>query len=110
MIMDGLDTLSQVALADPLNISFDTYNPPPLFSLPSGAAVTTSAEHDRTLSETADDNLNTPVTACSEANFTFLGADIGHEPLPITGKLSTAMLFSYNRQNNSFDNPRRYTT
>lgn len=84
MIMDGLDTLSQVALANQLNISFDTYNPPlaQLSASMAGAA--------RTPSEMADDNLNTPVTTCSDVNFSFLNSDIdvSQEALPITGEYS----------------------
>ena len=81
--MDGLDTLMQVALADQLNLSFDTYNPP----------VPGTPGHLRHLSE-VDDVLNTPVTTSSDVNFNFSGADIeiSQEPLPITGKLK---LFAY---------------
>lgn len=77
MIMDGLDTLMQVALADQLNLSFDTYSPP----VPGTPGL-------RHLSE-VDDVLNTPVTtSSSDVNFNFSNTDIeiSQEPLPITGK------------------------
>ena len=75
MIMDGLDTLMQVAIADQLNLSFDTYSPP--------VVGTPGLRH---LSE-VDDVLNTPVTT-SSANFNFSSTDIeiSQEPLPITGE------------------------
>lgn len=77
MIMDGLDTLMQVALSDQLNLSFDTYSSP-LPGTPGG----------RHFSET-DDVLNTPVTNSADVNFNFSSADIeiSQEALPITGKL-----------------------
>ena len=85
MIMDGLDTLSQVALADQLNLSFDTYHIP---------VSTTAASVIRSMEE---DNLNTPVTTSSDVNFSFAPPDLelSQEALPITGKdlyLSFALL------------------
>ena len=84
MIMDGLDTLSQVALANQLSIGFDTYSPlPQLAACMAGTA--------RTPDMTADDNLNTPVTASSDVNFSFLNSDIdvSQEALPISGEYMT---------------------
>ena len=77
MIMDGLDTLMQVALADQFNLSFDTFSGP---AVPGTPGL-------RHLSE-ADDVLNTPVTTCSDVNFNFSNTDIeiSQEALPITGK------------------------
>ncbi|XP_050396309.1 early growth response protein 1-B isoform X1 [Patella vulgata] len=66
MIMDGLDTLSQVALADIHSFSYDT---------PATGAVI------RPTQEFVDDSLNTPVTTCSETSF--FGPD-SLEPPPIT--------------------------
>jgi len=76
MIMDGIDTLCQVALADQLNLSFDTYNPP-LQTANTGGRSGLDAE----------DNLNTPVTTSSDMP-TFFSADTDYEPLPITGRLN----------------------
>ncbi|OWF52763.1 early growth response protein 1-B-like [Mizuhopecten yessoensis] len=68
MIMDGLDTLSQVALADQMslaNLCFDT----------------SAFGGSRLPSESFDDCLNTPVTSSSDV--TFFGCDpLG--PVPIT--------------------------
>lgn len=66
MIMDGLDTLSQVALADVSSFCFDT---------------TALASAGRHASESFEDSLNTPVTTCSETSF--FGPDT-LEPPPIT--------------------------
>ena len=78
MIMDGLDTLSQVALADQLNLSFDSYHAP---------SSTTAASVLRSMDE---DNLNTPVTTSSDVNFSFAPPDLelSQEALPITGEFS----------------------
>ena len=65
MIMDGLDTLSQVALAD---ICFDSYHD-------SGFGL------GRLPSESIEDSLNTPVTSSSDVTFF---VDTLVEPLPIT--------------------------
>lgn len=79
MIMDGLDTLSQVALAsDQMNLSFDTYHPP-------SQALSTTGSMGRQLFESVEDTLNTPVTTNSET--TFFGADtFGPLPITATGK------------------------
>ncbi|XP_046548357.1 early growth response protein 1-B-like [Haliotis rubra] len=74
MIMDSLDTLTRVALADMCGdlvtgLSYDS---------PSEATVIMG----RTASESVDDSLNTPVTTCSETTFQF-GTDT-LEPPPIT--------------------------
>ena len=84
MIMDGLDTLSQVALADQLNLSFDTIGHPP---------VTTASGSGNLLSRAllgleeenlnTPNNLNTPGTS-SDVNFNF-SSDFD-AALPITGK------------------------
>lgn len=73
MIMEGLDTLSQVALAD---LSFDTYNPPQVAGL--------GGRHD----SVADDNLNTPINKNAGVDFNFGPSqiDISQEALPITGE------------------------
>lgn len=99
--MDGLDTLSQVALADQLNLSFALYNPPatttssagPVTSSPS-ASVAAAAEpipSARGLLEDVD-NLNTPVTNSSDVNFNFVNSEfeLSQEalPIPITGESS----------------------
>lgn len=71
--MDGLDTLSQVAL-DPVNIAnlcFDT----------------TTLGGGRLPSESFDDCLNTPVT--SNSDVTFFGCDpLGPVPITATGMYS----------------------
>ena len=86
--MDGLDTLSQVALADQLNLSFDTIGG-------GGTPVTTSSAtgfpFSRALLEGLEDNLNTPNNlntpgTSSDVNFNF-SSDFD-AALPITGKLS----------------------
>ena len=81
MIMDGLDTLSQVALADQLNLSFDTYHIP---------VSTTAASVIRSMEE---DNLNTPVTTSSDVNFSFAPPDLelSQEALPITATIEAAV-------------------
>ncbi|KAK7110659.1 early growth response protein 1-like [Littorina saxatilis] len=66
MIMDGLDTLSQVALADVSSFCFDT------------SPFTSAGRH---VSESFEDSLNTPVTTCSETSF--FGPD-SLDPPPIT--------------------------
>ncbi len=83
MIMDGLDTLSRVALADQLNIgqlSFDI--------TPTGSQPVPAQEGPRVPTDHGLDNLNTPVTTSSDVNFNFVNSDIEitHEPLPITGR------------------------
>lgn len=62
--MDGLDTLSQVALADQMNFSFDYF----------GAI-------GRLPSESFEDALNTPVSSSSDVTFGFIES---LEPVPIT--------------------------
>nr|ANS60446.1 early growth response [Platynereis dumerilii] len=81
MIMDGLDTLSQVALADQLNLSFDSYHVP---------STTTAASVLRSMDE---DNLNTPVTTSSDVNFSFAPPDLelSQEALPITATIEAAV-------------------
>ena len=75
--MDGIDTLCQVALADQLNLSFDTYNPNVLQTANTGH---TGLD--------ADDSLNTPVTTSSDMpTFFSSDTDFVSEPLPITGRL-----------------------
>ena len=76
MIMDGLDTLSQVALADVSSFCFDT------------SAMTSAGRH---ASESLEDSLNTPVTTCSETSF--FGPDT-MEPPPITATGRCLMLFT----------------
>ncbi|XP_041371341.1 early growth response protein 1-A-like [Gigantopelta aegis] len=71
MIMDGLDALSRVALADIHSLCYDTP------SLSEAGSFLGS----RTVSESLDDSLNTPVTTCSDE--TFFGPD-SLEPPPIT--------------------------
>ncbi|KAL5022489.1 hypothetical protein ScPMuIL_001644 [Solemya velum] len=68
MIMDGLDTLSQVALADQVNLCFDSYHDSQLSGF------------GRFQSESMEDCLNTPVTTCSETSF----FTDNMEPPPIT--------------------------
>lgn len=69
MIMEGLDTLTQVALAEQL--SFDNYH-----QIPSNLN-----NIGRIPNETTDESLNTPVTTSSET--TFFGSDTC-DPVPIT--------------------------
>jgi hypothetical protein len=75
MIMDGLDTLSQVALADQLghqvNFSFDNYHLPP----PAGGRLPSESVEDCL---NTPNFLNTPVTSTSD--MTFFGVD---SPVPI---------------------------
>ena len=78
MMLDGLDTLSHVALGD---LCFEPYNPP----------VSVSANIGRTFSESGDDNLNTPITTNTEASFSFLD-EISQEALPITGRFSSVYI------------------
>ena len=81
MIMDGLDTLSQVALADQLNISFDSYQ--------AGTPPATLGQGiGRTMAEFTDGgNLNTPVTTSSDVSFNFNpDLELSQEALPITGE------------------------
>lgn len=88
MIMDGLDTLSHVALADQFNLglSFETYNPPSQGN--SGLRGSVMLDDS--------DNLNTPVTtSCSDSTTFSFSTDVMSdmpEPLPITGKFT--FLFS----------------
>lgn len=83
MIMDGLDTLSQVALADQLNLSFDTYNTGPLQGDNGGNLIHQEA-----------DTLNTPCTTSSDVNFNFHSAEleICQQALPITGEFAYIFL------------------
>ena len=74
--MDGLDTLSQVALADQLNLSFDTYS-----AASASAASSTPGTMRAELG--GDDSLNTPVTTSSDVSFNFFNPDLA---LPITGR------------------------
>ena len=73
MIMDGLDTLSQVALAD---ICFDNYHD-------------TGFGMGRLPSESIDDSLNTPVTSSSDVTFFVDTLD----PLPITATGKYFLIF-----------------
>ena len=91
MIMDGLDTLSQVALADQLNLSFDVYNPP----VTSGSVTATTSlpgpegfQGARGFLIDEPDNLNTPVTTPSDVNFNFTSSEfeLSQEAFPITGE------------------------
>ncbi|KAK2142504.1 hypothetical protein LSH36_947g01030 [Paralvinella palmiformis] len=85
MIMDGLDTLSQVALADQLNLSFDTYSRPPSTQVTEAGRLLPS-------SESLDDNLNTPVTTSSDVNFNFMNdIEISQQALPITATIEAAV-------------------
>ena len=90
MIMDGLDTLSQVALADQLNLSFDVYNPP---ATTGGVTATTSLPGPEGLAARGllleePDSLHTPVTTSSDVNFSFVSSEfeISQEAFPITGE------------------------
>lgn len=76
MIMDGLDTLTQVALADVSSFCFDT------------RALESAGRH---ASETFEDSLNTPVTTSSDN--TFFGPDT-LEPPPITATGRCLMLLN----------------
>jgi hypothetical protein len=97
MIMDGLDTLTQVALADQL--SFGVFNPPASTASDACAGPSASQTATTALPTSAsgmsaaglfldDDNLNTPVTTSSDVNFNFGCADfdLTQEPFPITGE------------------------
>lgn len=74
MIMDGLDTLSQVALADQVNtiaqLCFDIDN-------------TQGVGGGRLPSMSVDDNLNTPVTSNTQ-DVTFFNCGEPWESVPIT--------------------------
>lgn len=93
--MDGLDTLSQVALADQVNIAqlcFDIDN-------------TQGVGGGRLPSMSVDDNLNTPVT--SNQDVTFFGCGDPWESVPITatGRLFMLILFhSWFRARFDFEN------
>lgn len=79
--MDGLDTLSQVALADQVNIAqlcFDIDN-------------TQGVGGGRLPSMSVDDNLNTPVT--SNQDVTFFGCGDPWESVPITATASLKSSF-----------------
>lgn len=79
MIMDGLDTLSQVALADVSSFCFDT------------TALTNAGRH---ASESFEDSLNTPVTTCSETSF--FGPDtLEPPPITATGRCLMIILFYF---------------
>lgn len=84
--MDGLDTLSQVALADQLNLSFDTYNPGPIQQ---GDHGVNPAQAD------GADTLNTPCTTSSDVNFNFQNSEmeISQQALPITATIEAAVTF-----------------
>jgi len=84
MIMDGLDTLSQVALADQLNLSFDNYHVPN-----TTATITTQPSKPLTGMEVFGDSaLNTPVTTSSDVSFNFNpDLELSQEALPITATL-----------------------
>ncbi len=92
MIMDGLDTLSQVALADQLNLSFDSYHPPSSSSTAAGqpgSNSTLSRALVEGLIEGLEDSLNTPNNlntpgTTSDVNFNF-SSDFD-AALPITGE------------------------
>lgn len=72
MIMDGLETLSQVALEEQAQLSFDSFQP----SSSTDPATMTSME------ALVDDNLNTPVSAASDM-FAYT-PDTYVDPVPIT--------------------------
>ena len=74
--MDGLDTLSQVALADQVNM----VNMQLCFDTPAQAFNT----HGRLPSESMEDSLNTPVAVTTSSDTTFFGLNDTPEPLPIT--------------------------
>lgn len=86
--MDGLDTLSQVALADQFNLSFDTRVPQNTTSAAMGLGL-----GSRMAGDLAYDSLNTPVTTSSDVNFNFLQSEfeISQEPLPITATIEAAV-------------------
>lgn len=76
MIMDGLDTLSQVALADQVNIAqlcFDIDN-------------TQGVGGGRLPSMSVDDNLNTPVTSNQDVTFFSCGDPWESVPITATGR------------------------
>ncbi|XP_013383149.1 early growth response protein 1-B [Lingula anatina] len=85
MIMDGLETLSQVALEEQSlgEISFDSYHPASITSTPNATNIDAFG----------DDNLNTPVTASSDV-FPFTGEGFNVEPVPITGTASIEAVIS----------------
>ena len=101
MIMDGLDTLSQVALADQLNLSFDVYNPPASSATDAvaGPSPIQSASDSfplprgLLLDDVNTDNLNTPVTTSSDVNFNFVSSDLefSQEAFPITATIEASV-------------------
>ena len=73
MVMDGLDSLSQVH-----DLGFELYNPP------TGG----SGRHDSVATE---GDLNTPITKDTGVEFNFGPTDITQEAVPITGKCTTIL-------------------
>jgi len=89
MIMDGLDTLSQVALADQLNLSFDSYHQLPQTNQ---AALPGQLSRSTGLESFADGNLNTPVTTSSDVSFSFNpDMELSQEALPITATIEASL-------------------
>ncbi|CAH1783133.1 unnamed protein product [Owenia fusiformis] len=86
MIMDGLDTLSQVALGD-LQVSFDTYHSGQPMS-DTTVAELENISQQAILGLAVDDELNTPVTTSSESGNFFSATDsMIFDPLPIAAKI-----------------------
>uniref|UniRef100_T1IK85 C2H2-type domain-containing protein n=1 Tax=Strigamia maritima TaxID=126957 RepID=T1IK85_STRMM len=89
MIMDGLDTLSHVALSEPHHtFSFDTTSYKPSSLSPRGPDGC-RGHHIGLCDSIGADSLNTPVTTSSDLN-SFFSADTADfpDPIPITGDLS----------------------
>ncbi|XP_076367864.1 uncharacterized protein LOC143255690 isoform X2 [Tachypleus tridentatus] len=96
MIMDGLDTLSQVALINQQNyrVSFDMLSPlitsdddqlSPQHEKPDDSSRETPGSTTAAMPESADDSLNTPVsTGNGFLNSFFPSEDILSDPVPIT--------------------------
>jgi len=91
MIMDslgGLDTLSQVALADQLNLSFDNYHVPN--SQP--PVTNTQVKPMAGVECFGDSALNTPVTTSSDVSFSFNpDMELSQEALPITATIEASL-------------------
>lgn len=90
MIMDGLDTLSHVALSEhhSFHLSFDTYKPAASqSSVPSPSP--SGAEYPDSAGDTTDDTLNTPVTTNNDLPSFFGSEPVDFsDPVPITAEVS----------------------
>lgn len=100
MIMDGLDTLSRVALSEhhSFHLSFDTYKPAlsSFVSVPSPCPR--GAEYPDSTGDTTDDTLNTPVTTNSDLP-SFFGSEptVYSDPVPITGEYLLLFYFDFSQ-------------